>query len=585
MIFAILTIVITVLSIVISRYHKIKSDYILPIAILIIGAFDQHSKSEFLSNVIIALICLMMIIILNKTDVNIFPKISTAVLILSLLLLTSVFLFEPVNGAYRYIEIGQFILQPAQLIIFCLFPLCPYINKMKQLMISDVFMVLLIAAIELILIVLQPNVKPAIIAFAVIFAILFKAKKDNRIKVNSALLATPFCVITGILLAVYVLRYGEIVLTRGAVDPLGRGYSLSLVDSITKQVRFLGNADLSLSGVQYPDSFLNFYPMLKAAVSLGWLPLICILFLSAILISKMFSMSNKVKNSFARYMIFGSASYFSFKILFDILNEFVIGDYPSGSFLLGLSTDALLDSVLIGISLSLYRNREKITFGRQLDIDYSMSRGVLKAIRNGYKQQLKNSNNDLISAHYKNRISEIDREYSKLSAASVKEQNSNTSFNIGTQICNYSEEVANNTQEKDLVFISYNHFDVKYASYLATCIENEGLRTWHFKRDMKSEQGTNDYAVAIMSALRRAKIVIIILSKNSVTSDHVKNEVCLAFNQLKTGTILMPIILEEAELDETLKYFLCRQDITDALPPKVKTKLEQFAKKVAIAFA
>ena len=100
------------------------------------------------------------------------------------------------------------------------------------------------------------------------------------------------------------------------------------------------------------------------------------------------------------------------------------------------------------------------------------------------------------------------------------------------------------------VFISYGSQNRDAAEGLCAYLEEHGLRCWIAPRNIPS--GSN-YAGAITRALRSSENLIVICSKASSQSGHVKNEVTLAFNQNKH---ILPYCLDDEPFDDDLEYFL-----------------------------
>ena len=100
-----------------------------------------------------------------------------------------------------------------------------------------------------------------------------------------------------------------------------------------------------------------------------------------------------------------------------------------------------------------------------------------------------------------------------------------------------------------MIFISYSSCDRKVAEELCNYLENKGLGCWVAFRDVTS----GNFAGEITRALRTSDIFLLIASKESCKSEHVKNEVTLAFNQKKH---FVPYLLEDNPYDDDLEYFL-----------------------------
>ena len=100
------------------------------------------------------------------------------------------------------------------------------------------------------------------------------------------------------------------------------------------------------------------------------------------------------------------------------------------------------------------------------------------------------------------------------------------------------------------VFISYSSKDKTYVDAIVHTLEEYGIRCWIAYRDATPGE---KYAASIISAIRSTKIFLLIFSRNSKSSTHVKNEINFA---TKVGTIIIPLRIEEAIPDDSLEYYL-----------------------------
>ncbi len=130
--------------------------------------------------------------------------------------------------------------------------------------------------------------------------------------------------------------------------------------------------------------------------------------------------------------------------------------------------------------------------------------------------------------------------------------------------------------EEGLVFISYNQRDRRLAEQLAGEFESRGLKAWYAPRDVHD----NDYATAIFNAIVRCSHFVVIVSEGSMQSEHVLNEVNLAFNQLQRNIRLLPVKIDGQELRPAFAYYLSRQHWTDVQTPPVEDRLREFADRV-----
>lgn len=127
-----------------------------------------------------------------------------------------------------------------------------------------------------------------------------------------------------------------------------------------------------------------------------------------------------------------------------------------------------------------------------------------------------------------------------------------------------------------MVFISYSSMDMPIMKSLSEKLEAKGLRTWYAPRDINK----SDYATAIVKAIRASDYFVVILSKNSMGSEHVLNEIDLAFSELQRGIRFLPLRVDEEELAPAFTYYLSRQHWVDAHKPPLESRLEEFAERV-----
>lgn len=124
------------------------------------------------------------------------------------------------------------------------------------------------------------------------------------------------------------------------------------------------------------------------------------------------------------------------------------------------------------------------------------------------------------------------------------------------------------------VFISYSTKDKVVADDVCSTLENSGIKCWIAPRNI--QPGT-PYARAIINGITSAKILLLVLTPDSNDSEHVINEVDIAFNAKKT---IIPFFAEEVALNPELNYYLSRKQWLIAFPD-YKLQLDKLV--VAIA--
>lgn len=137
------------------------------------------------------------------------------------------------------------------------------------------------------------------------------------------------------------------------------------------------------------------------------------------------------------------------------------------------------------------------------------------------------------------------------------------------------KEKTNNTDQLPLVFISYRSLDKNIADNLCHKLESKGMRVWYAPRDV-----VGDYASAIVNAIDCCTHFVVIISKNSLESEHVLNEIDLAFGRLSEGIKIKPLRISDVGLSAPFKYYLSRQHWMDAILPPVEEKLDSFVEYV-----
>lgn len=102
------------------------------------------------------------------------------------------------------------------------------------------------------------------------------------------------------------------------------------------------------------------------------------------------------------------------------------------------------------------------------------------------------------------------------------------------------------------VFISYSSKDVDVAEKVCQTLENKKITCWMAP---KSLEPGKSYASEIVRGIKNSLIFVLVFSSNSNTSQHVMNEVDIAFNSHKT---IVPFMIHDIQMSEYLSYYLSR---------------------------
>lgn len=124
------------------------------------------------------------------------------------------------------------------------------------------------------------------------------------------------------------------------------------------------------------------------------------------------------------------------------------------------------------------------------------------------------------------------------------------------------------------VFISYSSKDKAIADDVCSALENSGIKCWIAPRNI---QPGAPYARAIINGIYSAEIFLLILTSDSNDSEHVINEVDIAFNAKKN---IIPFFVEEVAMNPELNYYLSRKQWFIAYPNS-RERLDVLVKTIA----
>lgn len=123
----------------------------------------------------------------------------------------------------------------------------------------------------------------------------------------------------------------------------------------------------------------------------------------------------------------------------------------------------------------------------------------------------------------------------------------------------------------DHIFLSVSDKDRQVAEKLCRILERHGLECWLASRDISPGA---DWSASIIEALRTAKLLLLVLTRNANVSSHVKREVERAVNR---GIPLVAFRLEEIEPSPSLEYFLSTTQQFDAFASTLTESAERLA--------
>lgn len=138
------------------------------------------------------------------------------------------------------------------------------------------------------------------------------------------------------------------------------------------------------------------------------------------------------------------------------------------------------------------------------------------------------------------------------------------------------EENRKKMDHRPCAFISYSSVDRNIADNLCNKLESSGIKVWYAPRDIH----TSDYATAIVDGINQSTHFIVIVSKNSLQSQHVLNEINVAFDLVNRGLQFKPLKIDEEELGAAFVYYLSRQHWMDAHIPPLEQRLDEFVARL-----
>jgi TolB-like protein/Tfp pilus assembly protein PilF len=116
----------------------------------------------------------------------------------------------------------------------------------------------------------------------------------------------------------------------------------------------------------------------------------------------------------------------------------------------------------------------------------------------------------------------------------------------------------------DKVFISYASRDAAVAHELCAALESANLPCWIAPRDVRAGES---YAAAIVHAISSCRLLVLILSKNSINSPHVLREIERACSKKRP---VLSVLIDSTDLPPEFEYFVSSNHWLDVSGGPVK---------------
>ena len=124
------------------------------------------------------------------------------------------------------------------------------------------------------------------------------------------------------------------------------------------------------------------------------------------------------------------------------------------------------------------------------------------------------------------------------------------------------------------VFISHSSLDKPIADAACAALENGGIRCWIAPRDV---QPGRSFAGEINRAIQHSKVMVLVFSTHSNTSEQILREVQLAAN---SHLHIVQFRIEDVVPNEDLEYYLSTPHWLDALTPPLESNLRRLATSI-----
>lgn len=325
-----------------------------------LGAFDLiygvGTMHIFENSLLFGIIGTIALFLASFIDFRIFKTYSIFIYILSILLLFSSKLFEPVNGVQHWIRFGSvtinvFQLCPA-LFIFSISGTLADINwKDKRNLIKG----LTLGVIPFLLFVLNSSLFASITYGISLIALLVITKLNTLSALSTALFG--FIII--------FINKGLFENKAAITNKIYENNYLHLkLNSMLENSNLLGQAS-SFNLNSIPDFYTD-YAFAYIVYNFGWLIGILLLLLITFLLIKIFKVAFIARNSFAKLLVFGLSTMLSIQFIWHILIN--IGILPKNYVplpIIGYGGSSIIISLfLIGVIINVYRGKTltKVTF-------------------------------------------------------------------------------------------------------------------------------------------------------------------------------------------------------------------------------
>lgn len=341
--------------------------------IALFSATSESNYTEFSKQIIWIAISFVVMLIVMLIDYNLLVRISPILYGVSIILLILVLFTEPINGATSWFSIGDFAFQPSEfakiaVILFLAFTMSKLqekgkeeINKPYKLLIT-----ILIIALPLLLILIQPDFGTAAAYILALVLMLFNAGIDKKYIIGGILLIA----ILAPIIYMYVLpshaKTRIEVFLNPEEDPRGAGYNVIQSKLAIGAGGLTGmgllNGNQTQLGYLYPKTTDFIFSVIGE--EMGFTVSAAIIILYVLMITKIIYIAKTAKDDEGSYIAIGIAGVFLFHMVENI--GMTMGLLPiTGVPLLFVSyggSSMIISFICLGILLNISGKRQKTIF-------------------------------------------------------------------------------------------------------------------------------------------------------------------------------------------------------------------------------
>lgn len=127
------------------------------------------------------------------------------------------------------------------------------------------------------------------------------------------------------------------------------------------------------------------------------------------------------------------------------------------------------------------------------------------------------------------------------------------------------------------IFISHSSKDIQDTEKICQSIEENGIPCWYSERDL--DKSTNYWQDVLISNINSCKAMLLLVSKNSISSEQVFNEISNASDK---GILIIPYFIDNIALPQKYEYYLKKYEWINAYSSDDESALNILFKKLSI---